>query len=158
PARHDPRVAGLAGKPGIRGEGHGRRAREEPGPRHEVADAHREGGGPARADGGDAQARPVLDGRPRDRSQHDGDETHRDQDQPEGPLHQRAPAGDLQRQEPHLVDPLDPWTLVETAHGFRADELISTFQKSIRRGLVENAALVAYELYVTSAELEEHLW
>ena len=56
------------------------------------------------------------------------------------------------------MDPLDPWTLVETAHGFRADELISTFQKSIRRGLVENAALVAYELYVTSAELEEHLW
>ena len=52
----------------------------------------------------------------------------------------------------------DPWTLVETAHGFRADELISTFQKSIRRGLSENAALVAYELYVTSAELEEHLW
>src|SRR5262245_11309850 len=52
----------------------------------------------------------------------------------------------------------DPWTRVETAHGFRADELISTFQKSIRRGLTENAALVAYELYVTSAELEEHLW
>jgi replication-associated recombination protein RarA len=56
------------------------------------------------------------------------------------------------------VNTSDPWTLVETAHGFRADELISTFQKSIRRGLVENAALVAYELYVTSAELEEHLW
>jgi len=56
------------------------------------------------------------------------------------------------------VNTLDPWTLVETAHGFRADELISTFQKSIRRGLAENAALVAYELYVTSAELEEHLW
>jgi replication-associated recombination protein RarA len=56
------------------------------------------------------------------------------------------------------VETSDPWTLVETAHGFRADELISTFQKSIRRGLVENAALVAYELYVTSAELEEHLW
>jgi replication-associated recombination protein RarA len=52
----------------------------------------------------------------------------------------------------------DPWTRVETVHGFRADELISTFQKSIRRGLTENAALVAYELYVTSAELEEHLW
>lgn len=52
----------------------------------------------------------------------------------------------------------DPWTRVETAHGFRADELISTLQKSIRRGLTENAALVAYELYVTSAELEEHVW
>lgn len=52
----------------------------------------------------------------------------------------------------------DPWTRVETIHGFRADELISTLQKSIRRGLDENAALVAYELYATSAELEEHVW
>jgi replication-associated recombination protein RarA len=52
----------------------------------------------------------------------------------------------------------DPWTRVTTVHGFAADELISTFQKSIRRGLTENAALVAYEMYVTSAELEEHLW
>jgi replication-associated recombination protein RarA len=52
----------------------------------------------------------------------------------------------------------DPWTRVETAHGFRADELISTLQKSIRRGLTEEAALVAYEMYVTSAELEEHVW
>src|SRR4051794_3517820 len=58
---------------------------------------------------------------------------------------------------PETVDE-DPWTRVETAHGFRADELISTLQKSIRRGLAENAALVAYELYATSAELEEHLW
>jgi replication-associated recombination protein RarA len=55
------------------------------------------------------------------------------------------------------IDP-DPWTRVETAHGFHADELISTLQKSIRRGLAENAALVAYELYATSAELEEHVW
>lgn len=55
------------------------------------------------------------------------------------------------------VDP-DPWPRVETANGFRADELISTLQKSIRRGLTENAALVAYELYATSAELEEHVW
>jgi replication-associated recombination protein RarA len=52
----------------------------------------------------------------------------------------------------------DPWARVETAHGFRADELVSSLQKSIRRGLVENAVLVAYELYVTSAELEDFLW
>lgn len=52
----------------------------------------------------------------------------------------------------------DPWTRVETAHGFPADELISTLQKSIRRGLAENAGLVAYEMYVTSAELEEQCW
>lgn len=52
----------------------------------------------------------------------------------------------------------DAWTRVETLHGFHADELISTLQKSIRRGLTENAALVAYELYATSPELEEHVW
>jgi replication-associated recombination protein RarA len=56
-----------------------------------------------------------------------------------------------------VADP-DPWTRVETLRGFAADELISALQKSIRRGLVENAALVAYELYATSAELEEQLW
>jgi replication-associated recombination protein RarA len=52
----------------------------------------------------------------------------------------------------------DPWTLVETVLGFNADEIISAFQKSIRRGLVENALLLAYEMTSTSPELEEHLW
>jgi replication-associated recombination protein RarA len=52
----------------------------------------------------------------------------------------------------------DPWTRVTTARGFSADELISTLQKSIRRGLVENAALVAYEMFATSPELEDQLW
>ncbi|MBV9353930.1 MAG: AAA family ATPase [Chloroflexi bacterium] len=31
-------------------------------------------------------------------------------------------------------------------------------QKSIRRGLVENAALVAYELYASGAEAEDQVW
>jgi replication-associated recombination protein RarA len=31
-------------------------------------------------------------------------------------------------------------------------------QKSIRRGMVENAALVAYELFVSGPALEEQLW
>ena len=53
---------------------------------------------------------------------------------------------------------LDPWTLVKTVHGFNADEIVSAFQKSIRRGLVENALLLAYEMTSTSPELEEHLW
>ena len=53
---------------------------------------------------------------------------------------------------------VDPWTLVETIHGFRADEIISALQKSIRRGLVENALMLAYEMTETSPELEEHLW
>ena len=59
-------------------------------------------------------------------------------------------------QAPNIAQ--DPWTRVTTAHGFAADELVSALQKSIRRGLVENAALVAYELFVTSPELEDHLW
>jgi replication-associated recombination protein RarA len=52
----------------------------------------------------------------------------------------------------------DPWAGVATAHGFAADELVSTLQKSIRRGLLENALTVAYELYCSSPELEEYLW
>lgn len=52
----------------------------------------------------------------------------------------------------------DPWTVVKTVHGFSADEVTSSFQKSIRRGLVENALLLAYEMASTSPALEEHLW
>ncbi len=52
----------------------------------------------------------------------------------------------------------DPWTKVASLHGFAADELISTLQKSIRRGLLENAALVAYEMFATSEELEDKAW
>jgi replication-associated recombination protein RarA len=52
----------------------------------------------------------------------------------------------------------DPWARVETARGLAADELTSALQKSIRRGLVENALLVAYEMCSSSPELEEHLW
>jgi replication-associated recombination protein RarA len=58
-----------------------------------------------------------------------------------------------------MVDlPKDPWARVKTEHDFNADEIVSAFQKSIRRGMLENALLLAYEMYVTSAELEEHLW
>ena len=39
----------------------------------------------------------------------------------------------------------DPWTRVTTAHGLQADEVISAFQKEIRRGNVENAALLAWD-------------
>ena len=52
----------------------------------------------------------------------------------------------------------DPWTRVRTEHDFAADEVISALQKSIRRGMVENALLLAYEMFTTSAELEEVLW
>lgn len=52
----------------------------------------------------------------------------------------------------------DPWVRVRTLHDFPADEVISALQKEIRRGNTENAALLAYEMYVTSAELENFLW
>jgi replication-associated recombination protein RarA len=52
----------------------------------------------------------------------------------------------------------DPWTLVRTRHDFPADEVISALQKEIRRGQTENAALLAYEMVITSAELEAYLW
>jgi replication-associated recombination protein RarA len=52
----------------------------------------------------------------------------------------------------------DPWGGVQTVHGFAADELISALQKSIRRGLVENAVLVAYELFASGAEFEDQVW
>jgi replication-associated recombination protein RarA len=52
----------------------------------------------------------------------------------------------------------DPWVGVRTTHDLPADEVISALQKSIRRSQLENAALLAYEMYQTSAELEEYLW
>jgi replication-associated recombination protein RarA len=52
----------------------------------------------------------------------------------------------------------DPWTRVRTLHDFPADEVISSLQKEIRRGNTENAAMLAYEMLTTSAELEEYLW
>lgn len=52
----------------------------------------------------------------------------------------------------------DPWVQVKTAHDFPADEVISALQKEIRRGHAENAALLAYEMYITSSELENYLW
>jgi len=52
----------------------------------------------------------------------------------------------------------DPWTRVRTIHDLSADEVISALQKSIRRGLEENAALCAYEMAYTSPEMERKLW
>jgi len=52
----------------------------------------------------------------------------------------------------------DPWTRVHTRHDIPADEIISALQKEIRRGHTENAALIAYEMITTSAELEAYMW
>jgi len=52
----------------------------------------------------------------------------------------------------------DPWVDVKTFHGFQADHVISALQKEIRRGNRENAALLAYEMIITSPALEDYLW
>jgi replication-associated recombination protein RarA len=52
----------------------------------------------------------------------------------------------------------DVWSRAVTTHGFAVDELRSVLQKSIRRGLVEEAALAAYELFANGPETEEVLW
>ncbi|MGL4913813.1 MAG: hypothetical protein ACRC3Y_15430, partial [Romboutsia sp.] len=52
----------------------------------------------------------------------------------------------------------DPWSRVTTRNGFNGDEVISSLQKSIRRGLVEEACKFAYEMYITSAQMEDKLW
>ncbi len=57
--------------------------------------------------------------------------------------------------KPHIED---PWTRITSLRGYAADELISTLQKSIRRGDLRLALLVAREMVETSAELEEVMW
>jgi replication-associated recombination protein RarA len=52
----------------------------------------------------------------------------------------------------------DPWVNVKTFNGFQADHVISALQKEIRRGNTENAALLAYEMLLTSPALEDYLW
>lgn len=52
----------------------------------------------------------------------------------------------------------DPWSKITTRNGYAGDEVISALQKSIRRGLEEQACMFAYELYVSSLQLEEKLW
>ena len=52
----------------------------------------------------------------------------------------------------------DPWVDVKTFHGFQADHVISALQKEIRRANTENAALLAYEMILTSPALEDYLW
>lgn len=52
----------------------------------------------------------------------------------------------------------DPWSKITTRNGYAGDEVISALQKSIRRGLEEQACKFAYELYISSPQLEEKLW
>lgn len=52
----------------------------------------------------------------------------------------------------------DVWSRTTTVGGHAADEVRSVLQKSIRRGLVEDATLAALELYETGPEAEDMLW
>jgi replication-associated recombination protein RarA len=52
----------------------------------------------------------------------------------------------------------DPWWGTKTIHGLPADEIRSSLQKYVRRGMLEEAILTAYELYSTSEEAEDLLW
>ena len=52
----------------------------------------------------------------------------------------------------------DPWSKITTRNGYAWDEVISALQKSIRRGLEEQACMFAYEMYISSPQLEEKLW
>ncbi|MGL4819169.1 MAG: hypothetical protein ACRC5C_04225 [Bacilli bacterium] len=52
----------------------------------------------------------------------------------------------------------DPWARIKTRNGLNGDEVISALQKSIRRGLVEEACAFAYEMYITSPQMEDKLW
>ncbi|MCT1901380.1 hypothetical protein [Oceanobacillus sojae] len=52
----------------------------------------------------------------------------------------------------------DPWARTYTRNGFISEEIISSLQKSIRRGKEEDACAFAYELYITSPQAEDKLW
>lgn len=52
----------------------------------------------------------------------------------------------------------DPWVKVRTKHDLPADEVISCLQKEIRRGNEKNATMIAYEMMITSPELEAKMW
>jgi len=57
-----------------------------------------------------------------------------------------------------VAQPPDPWQDVAMKSGLPADDVISALQKSIRRGMLENAVLLAWDMFDTSEELEEKLW
>lgn len=52
----------------------------------------------------------------------------------------------------------DPWAGVRSVRGHHVDELVSTVQKSIRRGLRDQALLAARELFETGPDTEDLLW
>jgi replication-associated recombination protein RarA len=57
-----------------------------------------------------------------------------------------------------VQQPADPWQRTTTEHGLAADAVISALQKCLRRGMLDNALLLGWEMYLTSPELEDKLW
>lgn len=54
--------------------------------------------------------------------------------------------------------PYDYWQKCQTISGLPADLVISALQKEVRRNNVENATVLAYEMFKTSRNMEEYLW
>jgi replication-associated recombination protein RarA len=52
----------------------------------------------------------------------------------------------------------DVWSRATSVNGYPFDELRSVLQKSIRRGLLEEAVLAAFEFFSSGPEAEEVLW
>jgi hypothetical protein len=52
----------------------------------------------------------------------------------------------------------DPYAQVVSPHGIPVDDLVSVLQKETRRSCVDNAVLAAYEMFITSADVAQHLW
>lgn len=57
-----------------------------------------------------------------------------------------------------VQQPPDPWQRTTTEHGLAADEVISALQKCTRRGMTQNVLLLAWEMFITSPEMEEMMW
>jgi replication-associated recombination protein RarA len=52
----------------------------------------------------------------------------------------------------------DPYSQITSPHGIPVDELVSVLQKEIRRSRIDNAVLAAYEMFITSPDVAQHLW
>ena len=50
------------------------------------------------------------------------------------------------------------WDKMQTKHGYKADEVISALQKSIRRGEEDDAVFFAYEMLVSGDDLSDKFW
>jgi replication-associated recombination protein RarA len=52
----------------------------------------------------------------------------------------------------------DPWANVTSRNGYMADELREGLHKTIRRNKAQLAIRIAFEMYITSEQMEDMLW